>query len=568
MQYLRVASFRFASRLAVALLAFSSMVAAEITVVSPAANSYGTSPVHFVASATSSSGHPLTAMSIYVDNQLRYSIDGHSVDLFLPLTTGKHNVVFQTWDSAGIVQKYSVTTYVNYGVSVAAPSPNTSVNSPVHVSALATSSSAITTTKIYVDNIEKYSRKSASVDVTLPMATGTHNIVVQAWDQAGHVYKTYRKIGVISTLPWLAGRDQFLQQKFQAGVAHIDGRYGFTLNNFLVEGGSSVRQFGGSGIFVYLYPKFRTSYPDKSTVLWPTTDPTSLTQLAQTKPYLQLFGMGFKVIVLTALTFSNGGDNVLNFNVDPSAAHREEQEMYDLTKWLLTHYKGSGKTFILKNWETDQLALQGNDTANISPEWISALKIWFAARQRGVTRARNDLGNPPGVTVLNAIEVSRVLDYTDHQLIRTINAVVPAVNPDLVTYSSYDSTLLGTDSTTLISAMNRALNTIKQFTADPMYLRDRRVLISEFGLFENELPTETTWRASTILKTANTDGLSGAFLWQLYDNECHESNGDYFPVDSSWGSLQRPKNSDCRGLWLVKPDGTRSAVLPILSSYW
>ncbi|MGE5112699.1 MAG: hypothetical protein ACM3JB_17675 [Acidobacteriaceae bacterium] len=541
---------------------------AEIKVASPVANSSGMSPVHFAARATASSGLPVMAMSIYVDNQLLYKLDGAAVDVFLPLSVGKHSIVFQTWDSAGNIEKYFETSYVNYGVSVASPAPNASVNSPVHISASANSSSAITMTKIYVDNVQKVSTSSSAVDVTLSMAAGLHNVVVQSWDQNGHIYKTARQIGVVTGTPALAGRDQFLQQKFQAGVAHIDGRYGFTQNNFLVEGGSTLRSFGDTGIFVYLYPGFRTSYPDKATVSWPATTPTSLTQLAQTTPYKQLFGMGFKVIVLTTLTFSNGGDNVLNFNVDPTAAAREEQEMYDLTTYLLTHYKGSGKTFILKNWETDQLALQGDNLANIPPEWVSALKIWFAARQRGVARARNDAGNPAGVAVLHAIEVSRVLDYTDHSLTRTINAVVPAVKPDMVTYSSYDSSLQGTDSTSLATAMNRALNTIRQFSSDPMYLRDRRILISEYGLFENVWPTQTYWRSAAILNTSKSAGLSGAFLWQIYDNECKMSNGSYFPVDSSWGSVTRPTNSQCLGLWLVKPDGTLSTVMSVIKNYW
>jgi hypothetical protein len=62
-------------------------------------------------------------------------------------------------------------------------------------------------------------------------------------------------------------------------------------------------------------------------------------------------------------------------------------------------------------------------------------------------------------------------------------------------------------------------------------------------------------------------GLLGAFLWQIYDNNCKTSSGAYYPADSSWGS-PRPTNSQCRGQWLVRPDGSGSSVLTVLSPYW
>jgi hypothetical protein len=59
-----------------------------------------------------------------------------------------------------------------------------------------------------------------------------------------------------------------------------------------------------------------------------------------------------------------------------------------------------------------------------------------------------------------------------------------------------------------------------------------------------------------------------AFLWQVFDNECKDSTGAYFPVASSPGSASRPTNSQCHGLWTVRPDGSTSLDLAVLSSYW
>lgn len=367
-----------------------------------------------------------------------------------------------------------------------------------------------------------------------------------------------------------SGRDQLLSTPFRAGVTHVDGKYGFTQDNFLIEGSARISTFGSDAIFIYMEPNFRSHYPDKSNApFWPAGDLQSLTELAQTAPYKALFSMPFKTYVLTAYGFA-AQDDVQNFATDPTLAAREEQEFYDLTRYLLTTYAGTGKTFILKHWEGDYIGLQSFDTTrDISPAMVDAMNIWLSARQRGVSRARNDAGNPAGVGVFNAVEMSRVLDYSRNGLTRVVNAVVPVVKPDMVSYSSYDSTLLGTDPASAAASINEALNVIKSMAPDPLGLGNKRIFISEYGLFENERPAdEVAWRTSTILQTAQAQGIFAAFLWQVFDNECKQNDGSYFPTDSSLGSGLRPTNSQCLGLWLVRPDGSSSETFTILSPYW
>lgn len=364
------------------------------------------------------------------------------------------------------------------------------------------------------------------------------------------------------------GRDQLLQTPFQAGVTHVDGKYAFTADNFLIEGSRRISTFGSDAIFIYLEPNFRTRYPEKGGPPWPAGDLQSITELAQTDAYKAVFNLPFKVFVITAYGFATQG-GVQNFAIDPSLANREEQEFYDLTRYLLTTYAGTGKTFILKHWEGDYIGLGNFDTSkDISPAMVDAMNIWLTARQRGISRARADAGNPAGVGVFHAVEMSRVLDYSRLGRTRVVNAVIPVVKPDMVSYSSYDATLGGTDPASAAASIKEAINVVKSLAPDPLGLGDKRIFISEYGLFENERPTEVTWRTNTILQTAQGSGIFGAFLWQVFDNECKQADGTYFPTASSPGAPLRPANSQCRGLWLVKPDGATSQVLTLISPYW
>jgi hypothetical protein len=75
------------------------------------------------------------------------------------------------------------------GVTIQSPSA-TSVTSPVHFVANATSTHPITAIRIYVDGVSVYLTNSASLDTSISIAPGQHSTVVQAWDSTGAVFKT------------------------------------------------------------------------------------------------------------------------------------------------------------------------------------------------------------------------------------------------------------------------------------------------------------------------------------------------------------------------------------------
>lgn len=373
----------------------------------------------------------------------------------------------------------------------------------------------------------------------------------------------------------LSGRNQILQMPFKAGVAHVGGNYGFTQDNFLIEGANRIMSLGADSIFVYMEPQYSSRYPQNTNgPFWPTPAPATLTQLAQTAPYRALFNMPFKLFVLTANSFSTH-DDMDSFQTNPDWAEFEEQEFYDVTRYLYSTYAGTGKSFILKNWEGDYRALGfGHNTEDIPLNKIDAMNIWMSARQRGISRGRADSGEPAGVGIFHAVELARVLDYTDSGLRRLINATLPVVKADMVSYSSYDSSASGADAASTRTAMNEALNAIKSLAPDPLGFGNKRILISEYGLFENrpDHVGAVTWRTNTILETSQAAGILGAFFWQIFDNECYY---DYnypnkptqpYPVDTKGD--QHPPASKCEGLWLVMPDGNFGPAKEVITPWF
>lgn len=106
-----------AIRLLIATLTLATASFAGVTVSSPATGSTSGSPVHFVASATST--HPITSMRIYVDSLSVYLVSASSLNTSVTMSAGTHSVVVQAWDSTGAVFKAPL----SLTVSGTSPSP-------------------------------------------------------------------------------------------------------------------------------------------------------------------------------------------------------------------------------------------------------------------------------------------------------------------------------------------------------------------------------------------------------------------------------------------------------------
>ena len=96
-------------------MACASAAFAGVVVSSPTPGATVGSPVHVVASASGSL--PITAMAVYVDNNLAYQGSGASIDTNINAAAGSRYLVVQSWDSAGNVQKTPMTINVSTSTS-------------------------------------------------------------------------------------------------------------------------------------------------------------------------------------------------------------------------------------------------------------------------------------------------------------------------------------------------------------------------------------------------------------------------------------------------------------------
>lgn len=175
------------------LLLITSPLFAQIKVTTPISGQTVGNPVHIVATATSAK--PITTTKIYVDNAEAFTSPGPSVDTSLTMAVGNRNVIVQAWDAAGTVTKsYLNLNVIASGVTVNSPAQGETVATTVHIVAQAASTNTITQMAVYCDNQLTYNAAVNAIDIQQAVAPGTHNLIVQAWDQTGAVYKTSRTI--------------------------------------------------------------------------------------------------------------------------------------------------------------------------------------------------------------------------------------------------------------------------------------------------------------------------------------------------------------------------------------
>jgi len=186
--------------LAVATLVVSSPAFANVLVNSPSRNATVSTQTTFIASAnTTTCSRGVASMGVYVDNGLRYVVNGTKLNASVSLTPGKHNAVVQEWDYCGGATKTAVPLTVagsgNGGVVVTLPKPLSTV--PPQTSFVATATSdcptGVSAVGVYNNGQLLYEEKGATLNSQITLPEGLNHTVVQASDACGGVQSTSRR---------------------------------------------------------------------------------------------------------------------------------------------------------------------------------------------------------------------------------------------------------------------------------------------------------------------------------------------------------------------------------------
>jgi hypothetical protein len=193
------------------------------------------------------------------------------------------------------------------------------------------------------------------------------------------------------------------------------------------------------------------------------------------------------------------------------------QETLDVALRILERYHDTMKTFYLGHWEGDWLLNPPERSDQDAPQdKIDAMVAMINIRQRAIEFAKYAYPHAT-VRLYHYVEVNRVVDALDLGLARYVNAVLPRVNPDLVSYSAYDCQRKSKPE------IHRILNYIEsQLNPKPSLPFSKRVFVGEFGIPAAHVGFDRNRHLCDNLEIVEkfaSWGCPFVLYWEFYNNE-------------------------------------------------
>lgn len=302
---------------------------------------------------------------------------------------------------------------------------------------------------------------------------------------------------------------------FVIGTQTIGSKYKFTEETNLVETALAIQKMGSNLLKFSMGPHYYlTSYdvPENEEVI-------SLTELAHEKSFKQVLDMDFMFYQIWTYEFStytdesqktNKQNNKIKFIGGLSDEHAEAsyREIYEFASYLLKTYNGSGKVFMLGNWEGDwHLRSDYDRTKPANTATIEGMIRWFNIRQKAVDDAKRDVPHK-NVEVFHYVEMN-LSDLAVKGETCVTNSILPYINPDYVSFSAYTATNSPNNEIEMEKMLTEHLNYIESKIKPKPGIAGKRLFIGEYGwpelgLYDNEpasrTPEEINQRENGLLK--------------------------------------------------------------------
>jgi hypothetical protein len=349
---------------------------------------------------------------------------------------------------------------------------------------------------------------------------------------------------------------QIEEFNYVIGTQTVGAKYKFTNETNLVETAKAIREMGSNLLKMSMSPRYwweNYDIPKNENI-------KSLTDLAKEKNMQQVLNMNFKYYQIWTYEFSQ-------YTPEPAGQKKDEnqiqfvnglsdydsircyKEIYEFSAYLLKTYSGTGKVFLLGNWEGDwHLRWDYDRTKPANPKTIEGMTRWFRVRQKAIEDAKSNIPHK-NVSLFYYVEVN-LSDLAVKGKDCLINSILPNINPDYVSFSSYTATNPPKNESEMDSTLTAHLNYIESKMKPKPEIKGKRLFIgeygwSEIGSYSNEpthrSPESINERAKWVMKSALKWGCPYILWWEMYNNEL-------------------TKDGKNKGFWLINDKGEKTPL--------
>lgn len=306
---------------------------------------------------------------------------------------------------------------------------------------------------------------------------------------------------------------------YTLGTQVIGGGYQFTKGSGLIEQAEQVRDLGSNLLKLSLA---KGAAPNYGTSAAAAKARTTLEYIEASPELRQALDMDFTYYQAWVHSFT---DAKWRDGVNMTEARQYYDEMYALTAWLLERYNGTGKVFLLGNWEGDWQLLGRQDRNAVPPQTaIDGMVALLKIRQLAVDNAKAAVAHDK-VEVYHYLELNLARKGMAGQP-SIASSVLPQVDVDLVSYSAYEA--IKQSPTPDLESIRQPLTQIIAYIEGQMQPKPglpfaRRVFIGEYGYHADRKKPLTVkqqyMKSRFVMQTAIELDLPFALIWQMYNNE-------------------------------------------------
>lgn len=360
------------------------------------------------------------------------------------------------------------------------------------------------------------------------------------------------------------------------GSTHAGGKYSVPTRteplDYLNEGADRIEEMGAGVLKLFLNDQPSRNYPNFTPArTWPsvganTPYPTMAAIVAHPYHRDAISRPAFRTVAFAATEFArvNWRDGL-----SPTEEAAVVSEFQELTEHLLITYAADGKTFLIQNWEGDNLLnLDQFPNSATWPTMADGLVAYFKARQRGVTQGRAAVGVHSTSQVWNALEINynwgaaRSGDIPIPEEWTLLNRVVRdgyrdhGLLCDLYSWSAWSAKSPGEE-----HRIVRGLDYMRARVPTTGPFGTQAIFLGEFGAYEGSFFTggslvhsaasDATFATVTMnqFSFAWRCGVQYGIFWQIYDNGLRA--GVTFDYTNPVSKTQQ----ELVGTWLVRPPG-------------
>lgn len=310
------------------------------------------------------------------------------------------------------------------------------------------------------------------------------------------------------------------------GTQTVGAKYKFTNETNLVETAKAIRNMGSNLLKFSMSPRYHSEnydVPENKSI-------QSLAALAKEKSFKTVLDMDFKYYQIWAYEFSQytpeakgekKDENQIKFidGFNDDYAAKTYKEIYDLAVYLLKKYSGTGKVFLLGNWEGDwHLRWDYDRTKPANEKTIAGMTRWLNLRQQAVDDAKKNTPHK-NVTLYHYLELN-LSDLAVKGETCVTNSILPHINPDYVSFSAYTATNPPKNEAQMRKLMKAHLDYIESKIQPKAGISDKRLFIGEYGWPQaTYTQQQIDERAKWVIRYALEWGSPYILFWEMYNNE-------------------------------------------------